>query len=56
MGKEGTEWKGEGQRRKVKDKGDWAVGHAVWHWFALPSLLIIACCDFIERNAPKNFL
>ena len=29
--------------------------YAVWHWFTLPSSLIIVGCDFIERNAPKDF-
>ena len=29
--------------------------NAVWYWFTLPSLLIIICHDFVERNAPKNF-
>ena len=26
----------------------------LWHWLALPSLLII-CHEFVERNEPKNF-
>jgi hypothetical protein len=25
------------------------------HWFTLLSSLIIPCCDFVERNAPKKF-
>jgi hypothetical protein len=28
---------------------------AGWYWYALPFLLVIICCDFIERNVPKNF-
>jgi hypothetical protein len=24
-------------------------------WFVLPSLLIIICGEFLERNKPKNF-
>jgi hypothetical protein len=27
----------------------------LWHWFALPSSLIIISHAFLERNAPKNF-
>lgn len=26
----------------------------LWHWLPLPSLLIIICSDFIERNAPAS--
>ena len=33
----------------------WASLMMLLHWFALLSLLIFACCDFIERNTPKNF-
>jgi len=32
-----------------------AVDDAVWYGFTLPSLLIIICCDFTERKAPKTF-
>jgi hypothetical protein len=32
----------------------WALP-MLWHWFALPSLLIIICWDFVDRNAPMNF-
>jgi hypothetical protein len=38
-----------------KDKPQ-TVDDAVWHWFALPSLLITVCQDFSERNAPKKEL
>jgi hypothetical protein len=31
------------------------VDNTVWYWFAWPSLLIIFCYDFIEKNTPKKF-
>lgn len=35
----------------------WFAGLHWWHlhWFILHSLLILLCCDFEERNTPKNF-
>jgi hypothetical protein len=33
----------------------WSSLMMLWHWFTLPSSLIIVGCDFIERNAPKDF-
>jgi hypothetical protein len=33
----------------------WSLRTTLLHWFALLSLLIIACCDIVERNALKNF-
>ena len=32
----------------------WSSLMMLWHWFTLPSSLIIICHDFIERNTPKN--
>jgi hypothetical protein len=33
----------------------WSPLAMLWNQFTLFSSLIFACCDFIERNAPKNF-
>lgn len=33
----------------------WALMMTSLHWFALLSLLILACRDFIGRNIPGNF-
>ena len=32
----------------------WSLLMMLWHWFTLPSSLIIVCNNFIEGNAPKN--
>lgn len=33
----------------------WSLITTLWHWFTLPLSPIIICCDFVEKNSPKNF-
>jgi hypothetical protein len=33
----------------------WSLLTTLWHWFDLLSSLILACHDFMERKALKNF-
>jgi hypothetical protein len=31
-------------------------GTVLWHWFILPSVLIIICSNLIERSTLKKFV
>ena len=33
----------------------WSSQITLWNWFTLISYLIFTCCNFVERNTPKNF-
>ena len=49
----GDTWEDTGRLETVlSTTQQWTM---LWPWFTLLSSLIFACCDFIERNAPKSF-